>query len=187
MELEQETWIDIYLCDDANTAAELLTKKINKVLDKHAPLKTFQVRKNYVPWLTVDLKNMMKKRDQALELAIRSKKQEDRLLFKNLRNSVTNQIKKEKKNWQQRKLEMASNNPPALWNNVKTWLSWGDNGPPSKIQDNGKLITKPVEVAEHMNHFFMNKVERLNSKIPTSNDDPCKKLKEMMKETVPSQ
>ena len=122
-DLKQEKWIDVYLCDDANAAAGLLTEKITKVLNKHAPVKTFQVRKNYVPWLTEELKNLMKKRDQALELSIRSKKQEDRLLYKNLRNSVTNQIKKEKKNWQQQKLEKASNNPPALWNNVKTLLS----------------------------------------------------------------
>ena len=52
-------------------------------------------------------------------------------MHKNLRNSVTNQKKKEKNNLYQRKLEMSANNLAALRSNVKTWLRWGDNGPPS--------------------------------------------------------
>ena len=67
----------------------MLSKKVKEVLDIHAPVKTFQVGKNYVPWLTKELKALMKARDEALTEAVRSKKPEDRLTYKNLRNNVT--------------------------------------------------------------------------------------------------
>ena len=42
-DLSHESWFDVFMNNDANEAAELLRKKINTVLDKHPPLKTFQV------------------------------------------------------------------------------------------------------------------------------------------------
>ena len=42
--IKELSWWDIYTSEDANKAACLLTTKINNILDKLAPVKTFQLR-----------------------------------------------------------------------------------------------------------------------------------------------
>ena len=69
-----------------------------------APVKIFQVRTNYAPWLSSDMKVMMKERDQAQQIASESKNPEDWEKYKSLRNKVNNKSKVEKKLWQTQKL-----------------------------------------------------------------------------------
>ena len=39
----------IYSCDEPETAVNILSDFVKNILDKHAPVKTFQVRKKYCP------------------------------------------------------------------------------------------------------------------------------------------
>ena len=67
--------------------------------------------------------------------------------------------------WEQEKLDSSKNNPDVMWKNVKSWLSWGNSGPPSKVIDNGILVTSPKKLAETMNNFFVQKVKKLKESI----------------------
>ena len=79
------------------------------------------------------------------------------------------------------KLDSAQHSSSTLWKNVKTWLSWGDSGPPSKLFFNGEMITKPPRIATIMNNFFISKVDTLRARIPASDSDPLEKLREVVK------
>ena len=68
--VNQLSWLDIYLSTDVNTAVELLSAKINSVLDIMAPMKTFQVRTNYNPWLSQETKNLIAERDSLHKSAV---------------------------------------------------------------------------------------------------------------------
>ena len=123
----------------------------------------------------------MKERDEAQKAATESGDPDDKRLYKNLCNSVTKILKNDKKVWEEAKLKNTNNDPNAVWSTVKTWLKWGNKGPPSRLAVNGDIISKPVEVATAMNEFFVNKVKNLKESIPPSKDDPCKTLEEVMK------
>ena len=41
--------VDVYLCNDANEAAELLAKKLNTNLDVTAPVRKVQMRHSFSP------------------------------------------------------------------------------------------------------------------------------------------
>ena len=43
---------EVFACSDVNSATQLLTKKIATELDLMVPIKKFQIRKKYVPWLS---------------------------------------------------------------------------------------------------------------------------------------
>ena len=45
--VQQLSWLDLYLCNDADTAVELLTSKLTFILDTLAPMKTIQIRTKY--------------------------------------------------------------------------------------------------------------------------------------------
>ena len=47
--LREISMFDIYTCQNASQAADLLTNKINKILDEMAPVKKIQIRSRYAP------------------------------------------------------------------------------------------------------------------------------------------
>ena len=97
---------------------------------------------------------------------------EDWLNYKNMRNTATAKMRTEKKLWEQKKLDDSHHDPSTLWRNIKSWLSWGNSGPPSKLFQDGMLITSPARLAWTMNNFFINKVRNLRERIPRTDSDP---------------
>ena len=169
------------MCQDPTLAVELLTRNITSILDKMAPIRTIQVRAKYAAWLTEETKALLKKRDDAQEAATKSRDPDDWREYKNLRNHATSRMRSEKKAWERNKLDIAKLSSSNMWRNVKSWLSWSNSGPPSKISHNGTIISKPARVATIMNEFFIKKVEKLKDKIPTTDSDPLVKLREVFK------
>ena len=78
-------WFDLFMSEDPDKAASMLTTKIPSVLDTHAPVKTFQVRKNFAPWLSKETKKIMDERNSAKNIAAHSNNQDDHRLYKNLK------------------------------------------------------------------------------------------------------
>ena len=178
--VKQLSWWDIFICEDADQAAQLLTHKLTVILDTMAPIKTIQVRSKYAPWLSNDTKELLKERNSAQATAAQTKDMDDWRLYKSLRNTATARMRQEKKAWEKMKLDSTKHNPSTLWKNVKTWLNWNNSGPPSQLFDNGRLVNSPAGLAGTMNSFFIDKVNRLRNGIPASNSDPLAKLKESM-------
>ena len=176
------SWWDVYSCNCAQQAAEVFISKINNILDKMAPVKTFQVRVKYAAWLTEDTKELIKKRDLAQATAAQTKDPDDWRLYKNLRNTVNRKKKLEKKTWEQKKLDSSENNPSTIWKNVKGWLKWGKSGPPLQLFHNGNFVNSPAGLAGTMNMFFINKIKLLRSSIHETNSDPLYKLRDSMKD-----
>ena len=177
--VKQLSWFELYMCEDVDIAVDILTQNLTSILDLLAPIKTFQVHKKYAPWLSVGTKELMNCRDSALKKAATTRHTDDWRNYKNLRNTVTNKIRNEKKNWEKSKLDSTQHNPGALWSNVGTWLNLGNSGPPTKLTCEGRLVTSPARLATTMNNFFINKVKKLKHNIPTVNTDPLAKMNEM--------
>ena len=152
-EVRKISWFDLYMCDDVTEAANYLINTLTCILDKMAPVKKIQVRKKYAPWLSKETKEIIRRRDEAQSKAARSREQDDFRLYKNLRNTVANRIKLEKKKWEKDKLDSATNDPGALWGNVKTWLGWGNHGPPNRLFHGGRMMSSPSDLSRTMNSF----------------------------------
>ena len=107
-------WFDLYMCQDPNQAAEMLTNKLTTILDQMAPIKTFQVRVKYAPWMSASTKDLLKVRNTAQETAARTKHPEDWLAYKNLRNTATAKMRQEKKIWEEHKLNDTQHDPGSI-------------------------------------------------------------------------
>ena len=66
-DLKSLSWYDLYMTEDVNLATQIFKEKLTNILDIHTPKKTFQIRKNYAPWLSEELKDLCKKRDETLK------------------------------------------------------------------------------------------------------------------------
>ena len=76
-------------------------------------------------------------------------------------------MRNEKKLWEVRKLLNAEKHPGALSGNVKSWLEWGNNGPPTQICKAGEIVSSPLKVAEVMNQHFVDKIKNLKKTFQT--------------------
>ena len=178
--VKQISWFELYMCDSPTQAADILTKKLSDILDTLAPVKTIQIRTKYAAWLSDTTKELLKFRNEAQERAAFTKDPDDWRAFKNLRNTATARLRSEKRDWEKQKLDAAKHNPATIWKNVKSWLSWGNSGPPSKLFTDGEMLTSPSRVAGAMNNFFISKVRLLRDRIPATEEDPLHKLREVM-------
>ena len=121
--INQLSWLDIYLCQDPNTAVKLLSDKITSVLDIMAPMRTIQIRTNYNPWLSLKTKEMMTDRDRLHKTASETQKPEEWRKFKDLMNKINNRLKSEEKDWQRKKLNDCEDDSEKLWKNLKNILN----------------------------------------------------------------
>ena len=61
--LSRDSWQSGECFDDPNLAWQAWKSGFNVILDHHAPIRHMRVRQSSVPWLTFDIKKMMKGRD----------------------------------------------------------------------------------------------------------------------------
>ena len=180
-EVAKLSWYELYLCEDLDNAVQILTTSLTSILDRLAPVKTVQIRTRYAPWLSPETKAVMKERDAAQVQATQTQYADDWRLYRNLRNSVTSRMRKERASWEKQRLNHAENSSTNLWKNIKGWLNWKSSGPPTQLFSDGSLINTPEGLATTMNRFFINKVNRLRQGIPVNNSDPLKILRETMR------
>ena len=53
-----------------------------------------------------------------------------------------------------------STNVTDLWRNVKGWMGWKNSGPPTQLFYGGQIINSPENLANTMNDYFIDKVEK---------------------------
>ena len=54
-------------CHDLDTATKLFEDKFRAILDRHTPIKVFQMRMTYSPYLTTETKLLMEERKEIKE------------------------------------------------------------------------------------------------------------------------
>ena len=176
------SWWEIYISEDAEEASKIFKKKINEILDKMAPVKTFQIRNKYAPWLSSDLKAEIKKRDIAQREAQETNTDTKWKEFKKIRNSVNNKLKGAKKSWQKNKMKEYTLDSRSTWKHVKSCLGWSTGGPPTKLFHNGIIHSKPSDLAEIMNSFFITKIRNLRNNLPACCTDPLNPVRNIMQQ-----
>ena len=97
-------WMDLYMCQDVNMAVKLMSSKLTFILDTMAPMRTIQIRKKYVPWLSTVTKCIMQERDRLHHIASLSGKDEDWQNFKIIRNKIISRHKHEEQKWHSEKI-----------------------------------------------------------------------------------
>ena len=90
-------WDTIFYIQEINEKVTYLAQNIVALFDVHAPLVTSRFTKPFAPWLTYNIKLMMSSRDNALQRYKKTKDNNHWQFYKELRNYVTQAIKREKR------------------------------------------------------------------------------------------
>ena len=158
---------DILQCNDIETAAKIFQEQFGQILNKHAPVKIFQCRTNYVPYLSDETKILMKERDTLKEEATKHACETLFAEYKIKRNEVKARLGVDETDFYKNKFHDVSLNIRKIWKIVYNILGQVDNKAPSKIREGNKIISNPKNLADTFNKLFKDKVKKLRTQTTT--------------------
>lgn len=143
-DLLEINWDSIYYASHIDEKIHILNENIVNLFNIHAPLKTVRVNKPHAPWLTENLKKIMKMRDTALRNYNYNKTDVNWIRYKNLRNFTLASIRREKAAYL--KFLQEQNNQKDLWRNIKNM----------NIKRNNDIPLPPnLQNSDEVNDFFI--------------------------------
>ena len=106
---------------DPNIAAAHFSGIFSSILNKHAPLKIFQVRNNYVPWISEETGQAIRQRDKLKQEALSENYLNKLNDYKALRNKIKNQLPKDEENYYKNKFYSKEASVGSVWNYLIIW------------------------------------------------------------------
>ena len=145
--------------NNPDEAVENFDKLFEEIVNKHAPVKKRSIRSVRSPWN--ELKECMEQRDNAKKMAIRSMNR----IAKFIINYATKLNIKKKKTHHEKVFNNIKHDSKKLWNTLNNIMGRKSRSIPSFLESEGLIITRPSDVAEHINNYFVNKVKKLRDKM----------------------
>ena len=99
LEISNTDFREILSISDSDEAASMFEKIFGQILDNHAPVKIFQTRCNYAPWLSDKTKDDIKIRNELKHQSTISNDPEVLQKYKCLRNSIKARLKNEEETY----------------------------------------------------------------------------------------
>ena len=126
------------------------------VLDIVSPLKEFRVKQNTEPWMTSEILNLIKERDNLFIQYKQFSRSEDYKHFCLKRNKVQREVKKARSQYFSDKIEENKDDPKKLWKQLK------DLGYKGKTQESSTVLKIENEIchdsktiANYINKFSL--------------------------------
>ena len=122
---------------DENEAAKKFCSIFRSILDNHAPIKVFQTRKNYAPWVSTETKSLIEERDKLKEESTQSDDPEVLKRYKILRNKIKSRLENhEKKEYYKNKFSEANTDSGKSWKTAYQFLDKTQVLSPKHINSN---------------------------------------------------
>ena len=158
------------LSNDPNSMAATFQEIFESILNIHAPLRKKRIRPDSAPWLTPEIRKLMKVRDQAKKDAINSPDLWQ--AYKTLRYKVTKAIRDALQLYYLGIIDENRENPKRMWKAVNKVLNRDTNSVGvSSLDIEGRTLTKEKDIAEALNQRFVTVGPKLAEKLESRNDD----------------
>ena len=187
------SFVKIVNNQDIDEASALFSGVFGSILNRHAPLKVFQVRNNYSPSISPETKQMMEARDDLKREAADENCQEKFEAYKRLRNRVNDKLENDEAEHFKSKFYQENPSVSSLWRNANDYLNTSKrsfSNTPNIITHNGQTFTNPRDVANAINDTFLKKVKDLRTQVSDDPEiDPKVRLGEFLRkrsEPIPS-
>uniref|UniRef100_A0A673ZF50 Reverse transcriptase domain-containing protein n=1 Tax=Salmo trutta TaxID=8032 RepID=A0A673ZF50_SALTR len=134
-------------------------------MDHHAPIRKSTVGARPSPWIDDELGEAFSQRNMLKVLAAKSKSEIDEHNYRTLRNYAVKLNRREKKLFFNNAFIDCKNDSKKVWNTVKGLLGTSISSCPSSVEVDGRIITKPVDIANHFADFFTKKINLLSNNV----------------------
>ena len=163
--LSEQNFEDLYLCNDPDTAYNLLVDRYSKVCDEVIPLKTVRFNKykhKKKPWITNEILSLIKRRDKLHRKIRNSKSSSERARYQTQYSECTSELNKSikvaKRNHEREKFENCKNNSKMIWQNINSIIGKQNNKQDSVniINEDGVTIKDLRHIADAFNSYYVN-------------------------------
>ena len=160
---------------DSNEGFRDFYLKLKGCSDIHAPIRKLvakEVKLKSKPWINLKLAKMIKIKNKLFERKKRQPLNEDtKRLYNMFRNRVDRDLKKSKKSYYSDYFKKHNDNIRKTWQGIKSIVNVNNklNHGLSQLNINGRMISEPKDVVNHVNDFFVNVGPNLDKDIPKVN------------------
>ena len=140
-------WCIVDCFDDIDDRVYALNTLFSEVLDKHAPIKKVKIRGRPSPYITDEIRQLMKSRDRWRKIARRTGKPDAWTTYKNLRNDVKRKIRSAERAFAADQITSNPNNSSQLWKTIRSLI-------PKKSASVRSFSKDDRTVANDFNRFF---------------------------------
>lgn len=137
----------VHYKNDVNEKLATLNDALFTILDIHAPVKTFKIKSRPCPYVTVEIKTLMKQRDTLHRIFLRTRRESDWNNYKLIRNQVKVILKQAEENYTKRNVLQHKNNSNSLWKIINRCI-------PSKSTTKLTYSKDHLIVANEFNKYF---------------------------------
>ena len=162
--------------DNPNLLTYDLVSKLDACAERHGPTERLNPKKVKLalkPWITPDIQNLIKIRDRLFQRKKRQPENEHvREIYNRVRNRVSRQLDKSKKEHYEAYFDEMNNNIKKTWEGIRKIVNVKKSTKftISHLNINGKIVDEPADIANNFNNFFVNvgpQTERTVPKVPT--------------------
>ena len=139
------------------------------------------MKPQYVPYITLKLRNMRKVKRRLYLNWKKTKKAEDYKEMMKVSNKLRNSTKKARKRWYGRKMSDYKDSQK-LWEFSKDQVGWKEDGTPTLIIKDGVRMKDPKQVADAVNDILIQKVKDILAGIPNDGIDPLEFTRKWLKD-----
>lgn len=155
-DLQETEWVALR-DNDIDIYAQNITNHVLILAEKHVPNKNITVRQTDPPWLTNDIKKMMRKRQRIYKKFKITKNNADFEEYKKIRNKITASIRKSKQNQTDKLADKLKNNdlgPKDWWKTLKQFIKPNHYSSIPPLNKDDAIYTEESDKATIMNAFF---------------------------------
>ena len=145
--------------ENVNQMYDIFHDELEKLINKHAPMKTISIRKqkqHKKPWITNGILKSISIKNKLYGTFMKTGNHSDRSQYKLYRDRLNHIIRKSKYN--KNYFAKYKSNIKKIWSGIKELLgsSGQKNGIPLCLNINGEITSDPKSIAEKFNMFFVN-------------------------------
>ena len=146
MDLAQIPWHENFSIDDVNEKLSSFNGHFLSILEKHAPVKSMKIRYRRCPFMSREIKELMKNRDKLHKLARRTKMTTDWDNYRVCRQAVKKALRESERKYVQNEIHKNLNRS-SMWKVIRNCL-------PRKESTELKYSRNITELVEEFNSFF---------------------------------
>ena len=143
--------------DDVNLYAEKFTDKLLSISEECIPVKFVTIRPRDLPWMNNNIRKLMRRRNRLYKKYKKNKTTALYENFKQLRNEVTNNLRKAKKEYIESlasKLKTSNLSSKDYWKTLKSFIKPSQTSSIPPLQHGTEYIADTTDKANLLNIFF---------------------------------
>ena len=161
-EVDWDETINVTECN-VNKSMTNFLGKFNTILEKHAPIRKKtqkEYKQTFKPWITNELNSKIKEKAKAFKKYMKCKQATQKTLhyqaFKVIKNEITRDIRKKKKEYYQKYFTKHAKNLKKIWKGIKSIINVKSKSfdTPTCLEVGNETVTDVKQVADSFNDYF---------------------------------